>query len=441
MLKITTVSQPITVNQIVLCLYSLPGIGKSTLSFTADKPILLDFDKGSYRAGNRKDVVQVGSWADVASIGKDDLLDYNTVVVDTAGRALDFLSSQIIDDNPKNARGSGDLTLQGYGVLKGKFITWMKLLRTLGKDVVLVTHMDEKMEGDVVQERLDVQGGSKSEIYKSSDAIGKLYIDGKVRKLDFSPRQGSLGKNPAQFDVLLVPDYRKEPEFLAHVIRDIKQAINKLSEAQKSESDEVDRARMLIQACTSAADFNAALRWVKGSSQVVKMLMMSEATAKGMKFDGEAKQFYKPENGATAPQHEATSPKPTETPKPSPEPSQHKEPLFPEQGENLDADPLTPTEAPQGELAEMRMSSPIGKGQEISIHTARREAHIPDPEYYRILGRHGAEHAKELTKADFPLALKAIKEFGQEYSLVSESPHQGSDARERWQSARRDRRN
>jgi hypothetical protein len=78
-----------------------------------------------------------------------------------------------------------------------------------------------------------------------------------------------------------------------------------------------------------------------------------------------------------------------------------------QQSANPDAD-----EPPQGELAKMRMSKPVSKGEEITIHTARREAHIPDPEYYRILGRHGAEHAKQLTKADFAGALQEIKEFG-----------------------------
>src|SRR5271168_1912761 len=62
MLKIVKAADPLTVERINLCLYSSPGTGKTSMGFTADKPILLDADEGSYRAGNRKDAVIVKQW-------------------------------------------------------------------------------------------------------------------------------------------------------------------------------------------------------------------------------------------------------------------------------------------------------------------------------------------------------------------------------------------
>ena len=296
MLKITRADKPITIEQLVLLIYALPGIGKSTLACTADAPLLYDFDKGAYRAKNRKDVVQIESWDDVANQTREDLEPYQTLIVDTSGRCLDVLTADIIQQSPKNARGSGDLTLQGFGVLKSRFTSWLKLMKSYEKDIVLVAHMDEKSEGDIVKERIDVQGGSKTEIYKSADAICKLYIDGKTRMLDFSPREGSLGKNPGQLDILAVPDFQKDPNFLAGVIRDIKASINHLSEAQRAEVEAVEAWRQRIGKAQTAQDFNGLLPDVKTATtrEVVRSLVVAAANERGLKFNREVGEFYAP---------------------------------------------------------------------------------------------------------------------------------------------------
>lgn len=300
MLKITKANDPITVSTIVCVLYSLPALGKTSVSFTADRPLLYDFDHGSYRAKNRKDVVEIETWDDVANQTREDLEPYKTLVVDTAGRCLDVLTAQIIGENPKNARGSGDLTLQGFGILKGRFSSWLKLMKSYGKDIVLVAHMDERMEGDILKERIDVQGGSKTEIYKSADAIAKLYIEGKLRKLDFSPREGSLGKNPAQLDILTVPDYRKDDAFLASVIHQIKASINQLSEAQRVEMQAIEAWKARIAKAYTAADFNALLPDAKLSTEVVKALVFAASKERGLRFDREGGNFYATMTAAAA---------------------------------------------------------------------------------------------------------------------------------------------
>lgn len=327
MLKITKQNHPIRLETLVLVCYGLPGVGKSALSFTAEAPLLYDFDKGAYRAKNRKDVVEIDHWSDVSTQTREDLEPYNTLIVDTAGRCLDIMTADIIEQNPKNARGSGDLTLQGFGVLKGRFGSWLKLMKSYGKDIVLVAHMDEKSEGDIVKERIDVQGGSKTEIYKSADAIAKLYIDGKARKLDFSPREGSLGKNPAQLDILTVPDFQKEPEFLAGVIRQIKASINQLSEAQRAEAEAVEAWRTRIGKAQTAQDFNSLLPDAKTSSEVVKALVMAESKERGLKFNKEAGEFYatEPVQAAPAPSTPAT-PTQTQEPPQKPIPAQEQAP-------------------------------------------------------------------------------------------------------------------
>jgi hypothetical protein len=195
-LKIIKSSDPISVERVNLCIYGPPGLGKTSLAFTAESPLLLDFDNGAHRAANRKDTVRVQSWGEVAELDRDDLAQYSTVIVDTAGRALDALTADIIRRNPKMGRG-GALSLQGYGQLKAEFVAWLKLLNSFGKDVVLIAHMDEQRNGDEIIERLDVQGGSKNEIYKAADAMGRLTIRDGKRLLNFSPTDAAFGKNPA----------------------------------------------------------------------------------------------------------------------------------------------------------------------------------------------------------------------------------------------------
>ena len=292
-LKIVTSSEPIEVKQIVLCVYALPGIGKSTLANSADKPLLLDFDQGVYRSVGRKDSVIVTSWAEVGSMNAADLAPYNTIVVDTAGRCLDHLTTEIIRLNPKAARGSGALTLQGYGTLKTEFGAWLKQLKSYGKDVILLAHMDEQRDGDSVSERLDVQGGSKAEIYKSCDAIAKLYIANNIRLLDFSPREGSLGKNPGQFEILTVPNALAQNDFLAGIIAQIKAKLNEFGEKQVQVKKEVEDWKQIVSAAANLEDLNALLKTAGNKSSVSKKILMDRATSLGFEFNRQEKVFEK----------------------------------------------------------------------------------------------------------------------------------------------------
>ena len=293
-LRITKSTDAIEVKNLTACIYAVPGVGKSTLGFTADKPLLLDFDHGSYRAGNRGDVVQVESWADVTNITAADLAAYKTLVVDTAGRALDALTVDIIAGNPKLGRG-GALTLQGFGELKARFIAWTKLIRSFGLDVVLVSHADEQRNGDEIIERLDIQGGSKNEIYKAADVMGRLYLQGGKRILNFSPTDTAFGKNPAQLPPIEVPHYSADPRFLAGVLERIRSELNKQSETQQKAASMLADWKAKIDEANTADQFNELIGQTQEADELVrdnvKRLLVSAAKAKGFKFDSKAKSF------------------------------------------------------------------------------------------------------------------------------------------------------
>jgi hypothetical protein len=299
-LRITKASDPIEVKTIVTCIYATPGIGKSTLGYRAHKPLTLDFDGGAHRAKGRRDTVQVHSWSDVDSITAEDLQDYSTLVIDTAGRALDMLTVDIIQKDPKKGNG-GALTLQGFGTLKARFIAWLTWVRSFGLDVVLICHADEQRKGDELIVRLDVQGGSKNEIYKTADVMGQLYLEKGRRMLNFNPSDTAFGKNPAQLEPMEVPHYDKAPDFLGDVIARTKDELNKQSAEQIEVAGFLADWKAKIGEAKTAQDFTDLLPKTKDADprvrENVQRMFAAAAKSHGFKWDKKA--------GAFAPEQKA----------------------------------------------------------------------------------------------------------------------------------------
>lgn len=288
-LRIIRASEPIVVKNIVVGIYGAPGIGKTSLGFSSDNPTLIDFDKGAHRAIGRKETNPVDRWEDVESIELSDVAEFNTIVVDTVGRLLDLKSISIMDSDYKMAAKGGSLSLQGYGALKSGYASWMSRVKSFGKDVVLLAHSDEQRRGDETVDRLDIQGGTKNEVHKSCDAIGRLYTENGQRKLNFSPTDVSFGKNPGKLPVLDVPDYEDNPNFLAEVIQKIKDRLNELSADQMAYAAVLSDWRQKIADAMTPEDFNLL---VVDSKEVdanllhnVKKMIWAGSTERGLKFD------------------------------------------------------------------------------------------------------------------------------------------------------------
>lgn len=289
-MKIVKGSDPITVANITVLIYGNPGLGKTSLAFTAEDALLLDFDKGAYRSGFRKDTVQIEAWSEVESLSAADLAPYKTIAVDTVGRLLDALTVDIIRKNPKMQGFGGALSLQGYGALKAAYATWLKTLLSMGKDVILLAHDREDKNGDDLIIRPDIQGGSYGEVFKRSDGIAYLYRSGKQTILDFSPTDKWVGKNAAGFDPLPVPNFHQKADYFAGVIADIKAALNHMSEeAQKivslvadwkvniDEAADAEQVNKLIAEC-------AKLEAPAGPQ--VKQLIVDRAKVLGLVWEG-----------------------------------------------------------------------------------------------------------------------------------------------------------
>jgi len=307
-LRITKAHEPIQMKTIKTCLYAQPGVGRTSLAFTAYKPLLLDFDNAAYRAKNRGDAVLIESWSEIEKMDQGDFAGYQTVVIDTVGRALDKLTTVVASNDPKNRTRSGGLTLQGYGALKTEFIAWLNKLLGWGLDIVLLAHLDEQRSGDDVIERLDITGGSKNEVYKVCDQMGRIYMQNGKRVLNFSPTDVAFGKNPGMFDPIELPSdpfYVKEPHFLGDIIEKAKAAINAMNAEQTAVAGLLEAWKAKVDAAKTAEEFTALIAQGKELDERIrdngKRLLLKVAKDAGTTFDAAKGAFVGPAPANDAP--------------------------------------------------------------------------------------------------------------------------------------------
>lgn len=296
-LNIVRSTDPVSIETLVVLIYGDPGAGKTSLGFTADSPLMLDFDRGAYRSGFRGDSVPVDSWADVQAMEAGDFAHYRTVVVDTVGRALDLMAEDIMRSNPKMRGPMGGLTLQGYGALKSGFAAWMKLIRSFGRDVVLIAHGKEDKSGDDLIMRPDVVGSSYGEVFKIADAVGWLVVEaGNKRMLHFDPAERFVGKNPAALAPVEVPHFAKAPHYLGGLLTEIKSAIGSISEEARLIVATVQEWSAAVAGAEAPEDLTALV--VRVNEEVsgpatyqVKALIRQRSQTLGYTWDAQAKAF------------------------------------------------------------------------------------------------------------------------------------------------------
>jgi hypothetical protein len=334
-LKIVQPSEPSLVENIVLTLYSAPGWGKTSLACSADKPLLLDADKGSHRATGVKARVIINTWSDVVGLTADDLTPYNTIIIDTGGTLITKLMAYLIGQDPKNAGTYGGMSGKGWGNVNSAIDVLLSKIIGAKKDVVIVCHMEEQEKNGNITERIDASGKPRNTIYRLSDAMCRILMnpDGS-RVLDFDPREGGYGKNPAQLGRIpfLHPD--KDPDTLAKVIAQIKATLNcqtvaqaeavkrqqeweqaaakttdvaecvalvKLAHEQKSVVGVDLMTKRLCELCPTLADFNThVIPLMKDLNGSIKTLGASVAKERGWKPDKATGLYVDPSGALTA---------------------------------------------------------------------------------------------------------------------------------------------
>lgn len=295
-MRIIKATDAIPVEHPVFMIFGQPGIGKSSLGYSAKNPLLLDFDKGAHRAANRRDSLVIDTWKDVVELMESpDALDpYDTIVVDTVGRCLDVMTAHIAATDPKKAPG-GNLGLQGWGVLKGNFRTWTAALRTKGKDLLLIAHDKEDKDGDRRVVRPEIVGASYGEVMKVADFVGYAYMAGRQRVLDFNPTDSWIAKNPAGWKPFEIPPVGKAQDFMAGLFDMGRAALGNISEVSAKAALAVDEWRSAIEAMATGEEMTAAIPQASALPPAlapqVKKLLIDHAKAKGFAFNTKSKSF------------------------------------------------------------------------------------------------------------------------------------------------------
>ena len=183
-------------------IYGQPSLGKSTLALSMPRPLLLDTDGGLHRvqAEYRTDSVPVTCYDDVLNVLKEDLSDYDTIVIDTLGKLVDFMCDKAAKENPKMLQGDGTFSQKGWGVVKNYFKALVKELERLDKNLIFVAHEKETQQGDEKYIRPDVSGSSGKDIIKELDFLGYMEVVGKKRSITFMPSSKVYAKNSLQLD-------------------------------------------------------------------------------------------------------------------------------------------------------------------------------------------------------------------------------------------------
>ncbi|ENV76236.1 ATP-binding protein [Acinetobacter ursingii] len=298
-LNIVTAQEPMRVENLIVFIYGDPGIGKTSLAFSTKNPILFDFDKGAHRAGKyRKDTVQVTKWTDVSALTADDLKDYDTVIVDTAGRMLDVIIAHLVKDQKNCRRNSNELSIQGYGTLNKTFTHWFNLLRSFGKDVVLLAHTAEDKKGDDIIFRPDMVGASKKEAYKVADMMGYMTTvqgaQGTQKAINFSPNIAFHAKDSGAIGNLILNDLDTQPDQLDSILNQAKSHINNLSESQAEAQKELDNWQSEVLASELIEDFEQLKAKLPKNHVFVRQMwneVLQQARQYGFDFNKESNSF------------------------------------------------------------------------------------------------------------------------------------------------------
>lgn len=259
---------------IKVLIYGDPGMGKTTLGLSAPDPLLLDFDRGVHRINpmHQGDTVQVNSWEDVLALLKEDLSKYKTLVYDTAGKMLDFMSAYIIKQDPKMAMRDGSLALKGYGARKTMFQNHLKQITLMGKNLVFIAHDKEEKDNDTKFVRPEIGGSSGGDLIKEIDLVGFMEAIGKKRTISFDPCEKFYGKNTCGLAPLIeLPDVvagGKPNVLLTDIFKTYQDSLEKRKALASEYNALLETIKSAIEEVTDAVKLTDCVAWAKGLSHI-----------------------------------------------------------------------------------------------------------------------------------------------------------------------------
>lgn len=287
-----------------------PGIGKSTLAMSAPDPLLIDTDGGFDRVmwQYRKDRLTASSYQEILNdLVPQNLRDYQTLVIDTAGQMQAYMSSWVIAQDTKNGQRGGALSQRGYGLLKREFNRLVSYMFTeLQKNLVIICHSIEEKEDDVVRQRLKLEGGFKNDVWEPMDLGGFIEIQGNNRVLSLANTEKHFGKcthglQPAY----VIPELKDgaENDFLTRLFAEYNgvnaSEARHIQEVKQQYAEAMAAGRAIIVEVTDADSANSAAQAMKGiahaltSKQELGVEWQAKVKELGLAYDKATKTYVK----------------------------------------------------------------------------------------------------------------------------------------------------
>ena len=301
--KSTELNIPTNVKMMV---YGQAGMGKSTVALSAPKPLLLDFDNGVKRMNmahlENIDTVQVTSWNDVQLVLQEDLSVYQTIVVDTIGKMMDFIITYKC--------GTRQPSIRDWGGINAEFSWMTRTLSSLKKHIIFVAHRDTRKEGDDTVFIPALREKSYNSIVTELDLLGYLEMKSERgvqrRTITFDPTSRNDGKNtcnlPSVMEVPTILDKNGNPttknDFISTRIiapyLTMLQSKKAEQEAYNKVLSDITGRLELVADAASANDFIAHIddfNHVGSSKMKASMMLAAKAKELGLIFNKETKTY------------------------------------------------------------------------------------------------------------------------------------------------------
>ena len=302
--------------KIRMLIAGFPGIGKTTLALSAPKPLYIDVDLSAERINRdvlnmaagvtqprdydelRHDLGLGCSGLELQSI-KDNLADFETIVIDTGGKLLTIMGQYGKKIEPKYGQRDGSLSLKGYGWLGKEFQRFLDhCIYELDKHIVIIFHTVEDKDGDDTKLRIKAEGSSKNSVWEVMDLGGFMEMRGNTRTIGFSNCERYYAKGTRGIKgVMTIPELSPGTpnNFLTKLFEQYNAVSAKETEkaaAEKAAYDAaMEQARTIIDGLTDADSVNAALTGFKSiphaltSGKEAGVLWNNKVKSLGLMFD------------------------------------------------------------------------------------------------------------------------------------------------------------
>lgn len=294
-------------DNIIMIISGLPGVGKTTVAFSAPDVLLIDTDNGVKRVNpqHRKDASVCQTYEELLSDMKTpEFAQYKTVAIDTTGAFIELLKDWAMRNNPSANKKGGGISQQGFGIVKSEFLRFSaELKRTHNVIYIFHTSKSKDQEGNFIYD-LMCEGAAREIVWQPADLGAYMQIVGNDRYLCFTPTQSYSAKSSYGIKGMIkIPELKEgEPnEFITQLFEKVKKNMaeeNKAFAPQKEAYEKVmEDGRQILETITDIETFEVAKKTLESlehsltSEKELRSLLKDKMAELGITYNKETKSY------------------------------------------------------------------------------------------------------------------------------------------------------